>query len=1041
MSASQPSPRSCRNYRNSASIIPGHPAVHREPPCHIRCLSVTLATRRSVFARFCYYLTVLALLVTVILPAQAQVIDTIAGGFNGSTSPSENACAPFNSVATHGTDVYVSSCDQIFKVSAAGQWTHVAGNGINGFSPDGTLAMYASLGFPYSLSLDSSGNIFFNESLNNRIREIVAATGQLVTVAGTGTPGYSGDGGLAINAEISYGRINGIFVDGHGNVFIADSGNFRVREVVAATGIIQTVAGDGILGSSGDGGPATAAQLNLPHGVFVDGSGNIFIADMGNRKIREVLAATGKIQTVAGNGHIGFSGDGGPATSAELALPRGVFLDSSENIFIADTNNQRIREVVGGPGGNIKTVAGNGGGLPSGCYGGINACIGVGGPATNALVPSPSEVVLDSSGNIFVPNATLNTIEEVVATTGDLQIFAANGAQDFTGNNGPASKAQLNVPSFAATDSSGNVFIADTNNNVIDEIVSATGIIKIVAGNGIAGYTGDGGPATSAELTGPYSVIVDGSGNLFIADTYNNVIREVVATTGIITTVAGNVNAFCDYPMGDGGQATSAGLCSPTFAVVDSLGNLLIADSGDSVIRKVSAATGIINTVAGNGNFTYSGDGGPATSASLNSPEALFIDGSENLFIADTFNNVIREVVAATGNIRTIAGNGIAGFSGDGGPATSAQFFWPFNVWGDNSGNFVVSDFNNQVIRKFTLGGNIQTVAGNRVQGFAGDGGPASSGELDSPDSVFIEPSGSLLIADAYDGRVRIVGSATTTTLASSSNPAFIGQTVTFTVTVTPAGGGPPIGSVNFLDNGSAIGTATVNGSGKATFTTSTLATGDHPIIAQYFGTNFPGSISSPLVQEVDVVNGNLTISSGQNYTFVNGNIPGNIVMNGGTVVLNNTVVAGNLKTSGGNLTLSNNSTVQGNLHVSGNFTSVQITGTKVLGNLQMLNSFAASPVSISNNSVSGNLRFSFNFAGGQIFGNTVLGNLDVADNVLATYVISNKVGGNLLIQNNGPTQVWSNTVKSNLQCSGNYSFFTGGGNVAGKKLGQCASF
>jgi trimeric autotransporter adhesin len=1052
MSATQPSVCSEDYSCKPPSSVPCNCPRKKPGSCLRRPISI-FGVRWRLFARIWFSAAIFALLMSVCIPAHAQVIDTIAGGFNGSALPSENACPPFLSVAPHGTDVYVAGCDQIFKVNALGQWSHVAGSGIVGSSPDGTPAATANFEGIASLSVDSAGNIYFNETASIRVREIVASTGLIKTVAGTGVSGFSGDGGPATSAQLSGGFFMGVFADAHGNVFIGDLFNHRVREVFAATGIIQTVAGNGTRGFSGDGGLATAAELSNPRGVFVDGAGDIFVADVNNFRIRRVAAGTGIITTVAGNGTAGFAGDGGPATSAEIqsGVPS-VAVDALGNLFIADINNNRIREVVAATG-NIQTIAGNGSFFQSGCSGGVNACIGVGGPATKALVSNPLQVALDASGNVYIPiqNTSRNMIEEVVASTGNIEIFAANGAQDFTGTNGPAIKAQLNVPNFAVTDGAGNVFIADANNNVIYEIVAATGILKIVAGTGVAGYSGDNGPATAAELTAPFSVVADGSGNLFIADTGNGVIREVVAATGVIETVAGNASAVCNGTLGDGGPATSASLCGPTFAALDSHGNIFVADAGYSLIREVVTSTGNIQTVAGSGGGNssgYSGDGGPATSALLNGPNGVFVDGSGNLFIADQVNQVIREVAASTGIITTVAGStsGTPGFSGDGGPAVGAEMFNPGTVWGDNLGNFYVADFSNNVIRKFTLGGNIQTIAGSRMTGFAGDGGPATSAELDGPDGAFVEPNGSVLIADINNGRIRIVGAATTTTLASSSNPSFVNQDVTFTATVAPAGGGTPIGSVNFLDNGSVIGTGSVNGSGQATFTTSTLATGGHPITAQYFGTNFPGSISSPLNQQVNVISGPLTISAGQTFTFVNANIPGNIVMNGGSLVLNNTTVGGNLLMSAGSLTVIN-STVQGTVqitggtfsidptHIKGNllvhnirFGSAQnkICGTTVNGNLQFqFNGTAVligSP-SCAGNTVGGNLQVSDNFAATQIYGNTVRGNLQVLTNIAASHVENNIVNGNLQVSYNfAATQVNGNKVRGNLQVSGNFA-------------------
>lgn len=882
------------------------------------------------FARFCVLIRIIAVVAGLSVSAQAQIIQTIAGGSNPSTSPSENACVPLGAVATQGTDVYVASCDQIFKVSSVGQSTHVAGSGRIGFSPNGTPAATADLGGARSLFVDASGNIYFFDSFNFRVREIVASTGQIKTVAGTGTPGFNGDGILASNAEIAISASGqAIFVDAAGDVFIADAGNRRVREIVATTGMIQTVAGNGTFGSGGDGGPATSAQLERPRGVFLDGSGNIFIADATGFRIREVLKSTGVIETVAGNGTGGFSGDQGVATAAQLSLPSGVSVDGSGNIFIADTGNDRIREVVGGAGGNIVTVAGSGGFLESGCNGGVNACLGVGGPASTATVPAPFEVVLDAAGDVLMPINTVSliAIEEVVASTGKLAIFAANGAQDFTGVNGPALNAQLNEPAFVAPDAAGNIYVADAGNNVVYEIVAASGILKLVAGTGVAGYTGDGGPATSAEISIPFSVVADGSGNLFIADAGNNVIREVVAATGTIKTVAGSAAAACSFTgtVGDGGTATSASLCFPTFAFVDASGNIFIADNSDSLIREVVAATGNIQTVAGSGGgngFGYSGDGGPATSALLDGPSGVFVDASGNIFIADTFNNAIREVVAATGNIQTIAGSGNPGFSGDGGPATSARLDEPETVLGDSSGNLFVSDLFNNAIREFTVGGNIQTVAGDRIFGAAGDGGPATSAEINTPNGAFVEPSGSLLIADTGNGRVRLVGLPTTTSLGASANPAVAGQVLTLTATVSPSGGtGKPTGFVQFSDGATVLGSSAVNGNGQATFDTSSLTVGMHSITAQYVGTNFPGSTSSTLMETI----GNLgtTASTTTLTSSLNPSV-------GGTAVTFTASVAGSGGTPSGTINFLDGTTSIGSGTLNGGQATVNISALTV---------------------------------------------------------------------------------------------------------------
>jgi sugar lactone lactonase YvrE len=337
----------------------------------------------------------------------------------------------------------------------------------------------------------------------------------------------------------------------------------------AQSGIISTVAGNGAAGFSGDGDPATSAQLYGPTGVAVDAAGNLYIADSSNNRIRKVTPG-GVITTVAGNGSAGFSGDGGPATSAQLAHPNDIAVDTAGNLFIVDTNNNRIRKVT--PGGVITTVAGN-------------------------------------------------------------------GSVGFSGDGGPATAAQLNGPQAVAVDmTAGNLFIADTNNVRIRR-VSPGGVITTVAGNGSVGFSGDGGPATVAQFSGPEGIAVDSNGNFYISDVYNYRIRKVTAA-GIISTVAGNgISGFS----GDGGPATAAQIYDPQEIAIDAAGTLFIADEANERIRMVTPS-GVITTVAGNGIAGFSGDGGQATDAQLHGPEAVAEDTAGNLFIADEGNNRIRKV-------------------------------------------------------------------------------------------------------------------------------------------------------------------------------------------------------------------------------------------------------------------------------------------------------------------------------------------------------------------------------------------------------------
>jgi hypothetical protein len=325
---------------------------------------------------------------------------------------------------------------------------------------------------------------------------------------------------------------------------------------------------------------------------------------------------------------------------------------------------------------------------------------------------------------------------------------------------GPATSVALDFPQGISLDGAGNLYIADYDENVVRKVTASTGIITTVAGVGTYGYMGDNGPATSAEFNGVIDVAADVSGNIYIVDQPNNVIRKVTASNGIITTVVGNI--FNSGYSGDGGQATSALLNYPTCVAVDDSGNLYIADGANNVIRKVTAS-GIITTVAGNyaAGIGYSGDNGPATSAQLSYPIGVAVDTARNIYISDN-NNVIRKVTASTGIITTVAGNYAAGdgYSGDGGLATSAQFYQPANIAVDDSGNLYIADYENCVIRKVTAStGIITTVAGNYALagGHSGDGGPATNAGLNTPYGVALDASGNLYIADLSNAVIREV--------------------------------------------------------------------------------------------------------------------------------------------------------------------------------------------------------------------------------------------------------------------------------------------
>jgi sugar lactone lactonase YvrE len=636
----------------------------------------------------------------------------------------------------------------------------------------GELATTQDIGNPASVASDGAGGFYFASDIQSRVYR-VDADGGLSFVAGNGTKGYSGDGGPATSAQLNHPV--GIAVDATGNIFIADSVNSRIRKV-APDGVISTVVGNGTKGHSGDGGPATSAQLDGPVGIAVGAMGNLYIADSSSSRIRKVTH-DGFISTVAGNGTHGFGGDGGPATSAQLFFPEAVAVDGAGNIFISDSSNSRIRKVT--PDGFISTLAGSD----------TSACSGDVGLAVSMQLGVVSGVAVDIEGNLFIAERGCDRVRKVTPD-GLMRTVAGNGNPGYGGDGGPATSAQLRLPQGVSVDKAGNLFIADFVNARIRK-VTPDGLIGTVAGNGTYGFSGDGGPATSAQIFNPLGVAVDEAGNLFFADNGNYRVRKVTPD-GFISTVAGDGTQGYS---GDGGPATSAQLDGPVGIAVDTAGNLFIADSYNARIRKVTP-DGFVSTVAGDGNPGYSGDGGPATSARLYWPYGIAVDAAGNLFIADTGNCVIRKVTP-DGLIRTIAGNGLRGFGGDDWPATFAWFNYPYGIAVDRAGNLFISDQYNGRIRKVTPSGFISTVAGNGTQGYSGDGGSANLAQLHYPSGVAVDTDGNLYIADQFNGRIRkVTPSGFISTVAGNGTQGYSGD------------GGPATSAQFFIPYGVAVDTA-----------------------------------------------------------------------------------------------------------------------------------------------------------------------------------------------------------------------------------------
>jgi sugar lactone lactonase YvrE len=654
-------------------------------------------------------------------------ISTYAGNdalFAGGGQPATAAqVVEPNNIAFDGKgNVYVSASglSMVLKVAANGVISVVAGNGLSSGGGDGGLATGASLAYPAGLAFDSSGNLYIADSYNSNVRK-VDTNGIISTVAGDGgASGFAGDGGPATKALLQ--NPAGIAVDKSGNLYIADRLNQRIRMVAASTGIITTIAGSSTTGWHGDGGPAVQATFTLPSSIAIDSAGNLYIADQNNWSVRRI-STSGIITTVAGTGQWGSTGDGGQATKATMAGPQGVAVDAAGNLYIADSGNQRIRRVD--PSGIITTIAGTG-------TGGFS---GDGTAATGATFSNPVAVAVDASGAVYVADGDNNRIRRFTVG-GAVTTFA--GTTTSVGDGGPSTQARVE-PWSIAVDSAGNLYIADRLENRVRK-VTPSGTISTVAGTGQTGYSGDNGPGVSAALSTPNSVAVDSAGNVYIADAGNNRIRRVDASTGKITTFAGASSGSGSYTGtgtgGDGGMATSATLNYPTSVAVDGAGNVYFVQWVQSdtspqaiAVRRVTT-DGKINTWAGGGTTAtgYGGDDGSPLKAVFGSNVNIAAGPDGSLYIVDTNNNRVRKVDPTGTTITTVAGNGQNTASGNGGAATSAGVPYPWSVVVDAAGNLYIGNIPS--VRKVSPGGIIGPYAGNGQYSFSGDGGPATSAAM-----------------------------------------------------------------------------------------------------------------------------------------------------------------------------------------------------------------------------------------------------------------------------------------------------------------------
>jgi hypothetical protein len=846
---------------------------------------------------------VILLLLSGAASAQQDYINSFAGGGpNNVPATTAPVYTGTNVAVDKNGNVYYSSQGgntqhRVWMINkSTGILTIIAGTYYYGYSGDGGLGINAQLEYPYGLAVDFNGNVFIADEYNHIIREVNASTGIITTIAGTpqsACGGVCGDGGPATSAKLYYPT--GVAIDKNGNLVIADQYNGRIRMVSCATvtstggactansgqtaGDIYTVAGNTAVGVyNGDGIPAVGANLYYPIGVAVDTAGNIYIADTDDELIRRVACGTGistctppsgetagDIYTVAGTGEssghtgtAGYNGDGVAATTAEIYEPQTVAIDNAGNLYIGDQNNQRIREVscatttsgggactasTGQTAGDIYTVAGDG----SAGYNGDNKL------ATTAQLYSPVGVAIDSAGDLFIGDFNDDRIREVTCdvstltctpptgdTAGFMYTIAGTGSTTFFGNNVPATGADLYYPTGVASDSAGNIYIADRSNCVVREVSASTGDISTFAGSGTCGYSGDGGAATSAELNQPSRVAVDSSNNVYIADTNNCLIRKV--SGGNISTFAGKTSPSlaCGYA-GDGGAATSAELYYPIGVAVDSSGDVYIADQYNYVVRKVTG--GNISTFAGNHTYGYTGDGGPAANAEFSYVLDVAVDATGDVYIADQYNHRIRKV-NTSGIVSTVAGNGTAGYEGDGGLAYQTSLYYPTSVAVDGAGDVIIGDYDNQRVRLVDESSIIHTIAGTGTAGFYGNDVLATTAELYQPWGVAVDPSGNVYEVDYQNWLVRKINAITILNSAPSS---LLFGTVTKGMTSDPI-------AITLSANGTVnIGSITPSTQFKETDDCpSTLTSGQTCIVDVQFAPTTAGT-----------VNGTLTISYG----------------------------------------------------------------------------------------------------------------------------------------------------------------------------------
>lgn len=728
------------------------------------------------------------------------IVTVAGGGGNGGLATDASLYLPEGVAIDDAGRLYIADTEncQVRRVDTNGTVVSLLGHESCGFSMggDADLGPWLHTNHPRAVAVGPDGALYVADTVNCRVRRVQEG-GRVATVAGNDSCRASGDGGPAADAGLSPW---GLAWDTEGNLYVADVFNCRIRQVDGA-GIITTVAGNGTCGFAGDGGPATEAALFFPRDVAVGPDGSLYIADTENCRVRRVDAASGIIDTVAGNGSCAYSGDGAPAALASLH-PWAVAVDSDANVLAADRQNCRLRQFA--PGGLIATIAGTG----------VCGASGDGGPAEQALLHWPSDVAITADGAIYLADTGSCRIRRL-APEGMVTTVAGSGVCAPGGDGGPAIAGGIWHPTGLAFGKNGAWYFSELDTCRVRR-VDPDGVVSTYAGTGVCGFSGDGGPATEARLSdflGGLALAQDGT--LYVAEGYNCRVRRV-DPNGIIDTVAGT--GACDFS-GDGGPATDAALNFVSDVALGESGTLYLAEPFNCRVRRVVLTTGIIDTVIGDGSCRYNGEGVPALAAGVD-PWGVAVGPDRALYVADSSNARVRRL-GAGGRIVTVAGGNEVcdGRDGDGGPAIQARLFRPYDIVLDRAGNLYVADLRAFVVRKVDREGVINTIAGvgisrpidvgghDPTNGFfcsvhnlpvpqptyLNDGAEATEAGLYFPYAIALDEKGDLLIADTFDHRVRRVACGGSVPCAGQPAPNDApGSVAPPPVTQLPSTGAPP---------------------------------------------------------------------------------------------------------------------------------------------------------------------------------------------------------------------------------------------------------